>query len=215
MKAYHFLPAKYALDDLKNKRLKISHFTDMNDPFELLAVECTDRELIKLFEATKQKIANEHGVICFSKNWNNPVLWSHYADKHKGICLGFDVDVPDNFVLPISYVGSGLECCNKGSVDRDFMLKLLSTKYKDWEYEDEVRIFADLKDRDPKTGKYFKEFDDSLTLREIILGVRFDGTLEDNVHIQTYANNVKLIHTTLELKSFRIIEDKAKGKANI
>ena len=26
------------------------------------------------------------GMLCFSKGWHNPVQWSHYTDKHKGIC---------------------------------------------------------------------------------------------------------------------------------
>lgn len=41
------------------------------------------------------------GILCFSKNWNNPVQWAHYADKHKGFCLGFDV--PDEHPTKVTY----------------------------------------------------------------------------------------------------------------
>ena len=34
---------------------------------------------------------NEMGLLCFSRNWTHPLLWSHYASKHEGICLGFDL----------------------------------------------------------------------------------------------------------------------------
>ena len=167
MRAYHFLPAVHAISALEKRRLKISQFKDLNDPFELLAVELPERKSRKIFSEIKQKISREHGVICFSKNWNNPLLWSHYADKHLGICLGFDV--PDELILQISYDGERLllhirrQAIN-GSLDRAFMLRLLSTKYRDWEYEDEVRMFADLKEQDPETGMYFKEFDKNLRL---------------------------------------------------
>jgi hypothetical protein len=30
------------------------------------------------------------GVACLSETFNNILLWSHYADGHKGICLEFD-----------------------------------------------------------------------------------------------------------------------------
>ncbi len=23
--------------------------------------------------------------------WSNPVIWAHYGDKHRGLCLGFEV----------------------------------------------------------------------------------------------------------------------------
>jgi len=216
MRVYHFLSTCYAMDDLKYGRLKISRLEDLNDPFELLAIRCTDKECVKKIEKMKLMLDNEHGVICFSRNWSNPLLWSHYADKHKGICLGFDV--PEKDAEDIDYVVSGLQC-NKHSVDRDFMLKLLSTKYEDWRYEDEVRFFADLKEVDSKTGMYFKEFDEHLIPREIILGVRFDSTSisEQKVYIQNYANKnrVNLIHATLEFKSFRIVEDKTRKEDSV
>jgi hypothetical protein len=40
-------------------------------------------------------------MLCFSRDWHNPVQWSHYADKHRGICLGFDV--PDSLLVPVQY----------------------------------------------------------------------------------------------------------------
>jgi len=42
------------------------------------------------------------GVMCFSSTWKNPVMWSHYADQHRGICLGFEV--PDVYRKKIKYV---------------------------------------------------------------------------------------------------------------
>lgn len=96
------------------------------------------------------------------------------------------------------------------------MLKLLSTKYKDWKYEDEVRIFADLTEQDPDTGMYFKEFDDNLRLREIILGARCESTWKDiDDQIREYTEEVSLIHARLAFRSFRIVENKAKRKGKV
>ena len=49
MGVYHLLCAQYALDDLKKQRLKVSLFADLNDPFELLSVELSDRAIRKKF----------------------------------------------------------------------------------------------------------------------------------------------------------------------
>lgn len=30
------------------------------------------------------------GVLSLAQNWNCPLMWSHYADQHKGICIEYD-----------------------------------------------------------------------------------------------------------------------------
>jgi len=49
----------------------------------------------------KNELAQERGLLRFSRDWHNPVLWSHYASRHTGLCLGFDV--PDDCLGPVSY----------------------------------------------------------------------------------------------------------------
>lgn len=36
-------------------------------------------------------VMNTHGICCFSEKSSDILMWSHYADCHKGICLEFDV----------------------------------------------------------------------------------------------------------------------------
>ena len=37
-----------------------------------------------------------HGLVSMSKKWESSRLWSHYADKHKGLCFGLDINDDDN-----------------------------------------------------------------------------------------------------------------------
>ncbi len=212
MRAYHFLAADYAIDDILNKRIKISRIEDLNDPFELLSVELSDRVARRAFLQTRRDIDANRGVICFSKNWHNPVLWSHYADKHRGICLSFDVD--DTLVIYVRYDGKRLVhdlqgMLQAGTLDEEFMLRVLRTKFKDWEYEDEVRVFARLEEQDSDTKLYFKDFDGQLVLREVILGARCDQ-IEERLEAIPGAvdSNVKLICARLAFTSFRIVENR-------
>ena len=47
--------------------------------------------IIELIKSTLQRIVNKSRVICFSKGQENLLMWAHYADKHSGYCLTFDV----------------------------------------------------------------------------------------------------------------------------
>ena len=102
VRAYHFVSVRNVLDDLRRRHLKIAQLDELNDPFELWAIDQRDRRLRQAFRATKQQMAERFGLLCFSLDWHNPVLWSHYADKHRGVALGFDVD--EQILRPISYV---------------------------------------------------------------------------------------------------------------
>jgi hypothetical protein len=42
------------------------------------------------FLNTRDDLNREKGLVCFSADWRNPLLWAHYSDKQKGLCLGFE-----------------------------------------------------------------------------------------------------------------------------
>ena len=154
-RAYHFVSLQYGLDNLRRRHLKISRLDDLNDPFELWAIAQSDQRVRQALKETKEEMARDYGLLCFSLEWNNPVLWSHYADRHCGIALGFDVD--EYILKAVSYRKNRpiLKTIDKRVADW-----LLFTKYFDWNYEHEARIFTLLNERDPQTGMYFADFND-------------------------------------------------------
>lgn len=86
-------------------------------------------------------IMNKSGVKCFTPNNANILMWSHYTNSHKGICLEFDTLVdPEFFVYPINVVYSE-NYPDLEFTDKRFTTEVLRTKSKDWKYEDEVRIY--------------------------------------------------------------------------
>ena len=129
MRVYHLLPRKWALCDLKHDRLKVATFDDLNDPFELRGVRLENRDDRHRFNCWRNLTATKVGLLCFSKSWRNPVLWSHYADEHKGICLGFDV--PESCLSEVKYVPERLQF-EQLVPDEDQLQRLLRTKFKDW-----------------------------------------------------------------------------------
>lgn len=180
MRVYHFLDSKYGLDDIRRRRLKIATLNDLNDPFEMLAMTLRDPELRQAFRATKAQMAKQAGLLCFSRSWRNPVQWSHYAERHRGLCLGFDI--PDGHAAKVNYSRKRLavdRALLEGPHAEAFMRTVVSTKFSHWRYENEVRMFASLKDRDAETGLWFREFDDELVLSEVIIGAACNVSRSD------------------------------------
>jgi hypothetical protein len=165
VRAYHLTPADHALSNLRNRRLKIATFNDLNDPFELWAVAQPDPRLRAGLRAWKKEMALTHGILCFSKTWDNPVLWSHYADRHRGIALGFDIN--PEMVKAVDYKKRRPPF--RGA-DESSIHTLLYTKHRDWHYEKELRVYLPLEEPDVGTGLYFSKFSEHMVLREIITG---------------------------------------------
>src|SRR5713101_1589714 len=102
MRAYKFLDAHFGLKSLYEKRLKQSRIHELNDPFELTPYVLTDPVLRKAFLTTRDDLSNNRGVLCFSAAWRDPVIWAHYSDKHRGLCLGFEI--PDDIGKRTNYI---------------------------------------------------------------------------------------------------------------
>ncbi len=211
MRVYHFLNAKYGLEALKSRRLKVSRISDLNDPFELLGTNLSNWELRRAFLEMKNAIGRNRGLLCFSKRWRNPVLWSHYADRHCGLCLGFDV--PDDQLMSVTYTTKRTAPDNLFSHDQlvkeGEMKRLLATKFSHWRYEDEVRCFVSLTDKDPSNGRYFFEFSNELKLKQVLVGAESRITRSDiekslgkeNAHVERFK-------TRAAFKTFNVVRNR-------
>lgn len=164
MRAYHFLNAKYGLEGVANRRIRISRLLELNDPFEFIGVELSDRPFRRAVKETKTELSKSNGILCFSSTWKNPVLWSHYADRHRGVCLGFDI--PRGILEPVSYVDTRVT--QPQVLDEAFMKCLLFTKFVHWAYEQEYRAYVSLTEE--VDGHYFMKFSKGLKLRQVIVG---------------------------------------------
>ena len=124
---------KYFLDILINSRLYAARYNEFNDPMEgAYLVDAKNRDIINLLKTEKDKTR----ICSLSKDYKQTLLWSHYADGHKGCC--FEV-VPKDLeaIMSVHYVCE-LPIVNNDTGGRE----LLSHKSKLWEYEQEVRLFS-------------------------------------------------------------------------
>ena len=202
-RVYHFVPKKWALCDIRNQRLKVATFDKMNDPFELLGVYLGDKNIRRKFQRWRSLIADKWSVLCFSADWKNPLLWSHYADRHRGICLGFDV--PDNLLHTVQY----RKC--RPPVDHcridDKISPILYTKFAHWEYENERRRFVKLQDCRCEGNLYFWPFGNDLNLREVIVGSHCEsGRSSVEEFLGDMRDRVKLVKAREAFREFSIVK---------
>jgi Protein of unknown function (DUF2971) len=83
-------------------------------------------------------------IASFSASCTNQLLWSHYADSHRGICIGFLMSAtPDlSCASPVTY-NDNLPVW-RGD-DKDLMSMVFCTKSTDWSYEQEWRVITESK----------------------------------------------------------------------
>ncbi len=107
MRAYKFLDAQFGLKSLQEQRLKISTLDDLNDPFELLPYEMTDRNRRSALRASSVRSDQKPRHVVFQcRLERSRETWAHDSDKHKGVCLGFEI--PDEKCKKVNYVANRL-----------------------------------------------------------------------------------------------------------
>ncbi|WP_347289864.1 DUF2971 domain-containing protein [Kluyvera georgiana] len=106
----------------------------------------------RYISAIQDEIVNtfKTGVLCLSSKFNSPLMWSHYANQHKGLCIEYDMDlVSENHVHKVIYGGSRQiltseirNWLREPSMDDNIKKVCLLTKSEEWRYESEWRIFG-------------------------------------------------------------------------
>lgn len=173
MRAYYMTSFDVASKHiLPEQRIKVSRFPDLNDPFELAPHDFGDKMARLKLRAYMEEASKRFGLICFSDNWKSPVMWAHYANKHKGVCLGFDIH--KDYLAPVQYVEARiLHRLDKEALlisPHQFIDQMLYHKAREWSYEQEMRAIVLLDG--PQYPMYHITFGLHLQLREVIIGCR-------------------------------------------
>lgn len=92
-------------------------------------------------EPAYQELIRKIGVCCFSEVKDSILMWSHYANEHKGICIGFDTTKSlFRFAWQVNYQEE-FPITKRPSESVDVLLdKTMLTKADCWSYEKEWRI---------------------------------------------------------------------------
>lgn len=118
----------YVRNIAKSKKLKDEYIEIKSQLFQKLTLQC-------------------FGVCSFSEVSNDILMWSHYSDSHKGMCIEFNrstenmlcharpIEYPDDDIFP--YINYWLGP-NENQLDE--LVKIILTKSKHWKHEKEWRL---------------------------------------------------------------------------
>ena len=219
---YYFTGSEFAVENIQKRHLKVSFADKVNDIFELTPFDfgddATGRNLRREWTKSVAKHAETQGFLCFSHSWQNPAMWGHYAENHKGVCYGFDVE-PQNSdaLLKIRYVDK-LKPFNRAATESQSALNAElafanCTKSKIWEYEREWRVYCSLSPEEVTAkaqGKkhLFVPFDTSLVLKEVIIGAKSTISSSEIESSLTFDDNVRISTARPSFRSYKIVEQK-------
>lgn len=147
---------KEEIGAIRDGYLWCSCFTDMNDPMEgafeasiLLQKDPRIREI-------KSQIINKKtnlGICSLSEAHDHELMWAHYADQFRGICIEYYVPrllealSEDIELAKVSYSEQNYRVFPKTASDSDTAKRILSTKNHRWFYEREWRLLSPSKGR--------------------------------------------------------------------
>jgi hypothetical protein len=213
MRLYHFTSSEHGLAAIRDQKYKLSTLDNLNDPFELLATDLADAKIREAFRRCKEMCARDIALLCCSKNWSSTLLWSHYADKHRGMAL--ELEVEDECIIHVKYQKTRTPItrddmdeymhCEDGTGIGAEMLKI---KASDWSYEDEARIFHTIGHISrPANGLYFCPFNHRISLRGVILGALCkltDKTLQEHLPVGA---TLFVTKSRIAFRSFKVTKD--------
>jgi hypothetical protein len=207
-RVYHMMEGQWARVAIKDRRLEVSRFADLNDPFELLALSRHTPEVRQVSKQFAAELSDTMGLLSFGKDWSSVLMWSRYAKKHTGICLGFDVR--RDILQSVSSEDQRIRKALGGREQPDALpsvlqQQLMRTKAAAWAYKQEMRRFIQLDGVTLESDKYFVSFDQDMALAEVILGPRCSENLNGIRRLLSGRHHAVAFAARLAYRSFRVV----------
>ncbi len=163
---------------------------------------------------------NNIGIFSLSKIKDNLLMWSHYANSHKGVCIGYDKALLRDFIKnfysefpPKTKYIDYFECRYKSDYPENIpstemgnpfeYFKRLEIKFSGWEYEQEWRLAVN--QNEPLYQRTVQLPID--VIKEVYLGLRISKANTSNILFELKKQNYKG-------KIFKAVQDENEFKLN-
>ena len=150
---------KYALSDnfllsllkkssgslLKDLQVRLPQFNDLNQEefFESMLPTLKSNEWMSVFYNMLFGDMLGWNVCCFTTDPLNEIMWAHYADNNKGVCLQFNLSYTPELHEKLHLITYDDNFSEINSMDE--LPKALLTKRTAWSKENECRILSNVR----------------------------------------------------------------------
>lgn len=179
---------KFFLDILLNKRLYTSKYSELNDPMEGFFTydKTVPKDVINTIRAKR-----DNTYICsLSKRNDIGLMWSMYADEHKGCCIEVSVTAKSWQKKEVKYSHNSSIINDTKDADIE---KILSLKSSQWNYEEEVRFIKEASKRDKLTIRIEKVYlGINMTRSEKAFYEKMIKTIDKNIDVISINSSLKI-----------------------
>lgn len=145
---------KSVISMISKEEIELRNPHSFNDPIDPPTKLLDENDI--LYEMT-----NNFQISCLTTNPYNILMWAHYANKHEGICIEYDIsklfDIEENYILKKVEYNTNLtfdyniESDNLFntrndlqyySTDSKYPIDIFFIKHKTWQYENEYRLIT-------------------------------------------------------------------------
>jgi len=176
----------------------VSENLDADGNFTSIGRDRVNKAIQELIEKNRNS-----GVVCLSEVCDSILMWSHYAQKHMGICFEF-IRAEDNALgdeekcSPVRYdrhypqIDLGRMFINQ---DGETIRLMMKTKSWEWAYEKEWRLITDYGDNEyPLPGP----------ISRVILGIRIENNFKSCIEKLCKDRGIPCVQARKADREFRI-----------
>jgi hypothetical protein len=156
-----------------------------------------DEELVRMTVERYQKDLYGLGVVSFTENNGDILMWSHYAKFHRGICFEFEIDgLNKHFFIKVIYSDDypELDFENFPDIEKMFTTQLV-TKSNHWNYEREWRCVRNQNGLFPYFGR----------LSGIIFGARVAKADKEKIKAVVRGEKINFYQASLHPYQYKLI----------
>lgn len=162
------------------------------------------------------RMRSEMGIACLSESDDSLLMWAHYANSHRGMCVEYELlEINQQLMFtPVPIIYSEDRVCfdslNTSTIEEDttrLFLENLTTKSPQWSYEKEWRIIRD----DSACGDDWDSDKKGALLnmirpRSIILGCMANPDFEKQVYTYCDKNRINLFKMERDSQKYQLIK---------
>jgi hypothetical protein len=164
----------------------------------------------KAREIIGQYNANMFGIFSIAGKYDDLLMWSHYANNHKGFCMGFKYELLIEYCTqhffkkekvlesrPVIYQEDYPIIIPTIEDDIEFMIRPLTYKSKVWEYENEYRLIV-------YEGANVDVVIPSEIFEGIVLGCKMSLEMKNEIKAIADKKNIPIADSKMHLEKYAL-----------